>query len=209
MKVECADLMDPRLVCVATISKVVGRLLKVHFDGWEDEYDQWLDCESPDMYPVGWCVLVGHKLEGPFVKPKNQPAVKMSPKARRKRKKKGAGGGKVEPMSLRVTALSTNNGGGKKVSQLKKTQERINNEPLRLKYETKLEMLGVNEESFSSEQTTSPVSDIRSELKFCSSDDRQHSKFNQNSPIPQQIVPPSEQRKATSYINVSGMMMVC
>lgn len=87
-KVECADLMDPRLVCVATISKVVGRLLKVHFDGWEDEYDQWLDCESPDMYPVGWCVLVGHKLEGPRVLPKG-PALKISPKSnRRKRKKK-------------------------------------------------------------------------------------------------------------------------
>lgn len=65
MKLECADLMDPRLVCVATISKVVGRLLKIHFDGWEDEYDQWLDCESPDIYPIGWCVTVGHKLEGP------------------------------------------------------------------------------------------------------------------------------------------------
>lgn len=65
MKLECADLMDPRLVCVATISRVVGRLLKIHFDGWEEEYDQWLDCESPDIYPVGWCVTVGHKLEGP------------------------------------------------------------------------------------------------------------------------------------------------
>ena len=29
MKVECRDLMDPRLVCVGTISRVVGRLLKV------------------------------------------------------------------------------------------------------------------------------------------------------------------------------------
>lgn len=65
MKLECADLMDPRLVCVATVSRVVGRLLKIHFDGWEEEYDQWLDCESPDIYPVGWCVTVGHKLEGP------------------------------------------------------------------------------------------------------------------------------------------------
>ena len=65
MRLEAADLMDPRLVCVGTISRVVGRLLKVHFDGWEEEYDQWLDCESPDMYPVGWCHLVGHKLEGP------------------------------------------------------------------------------------------------------------------------------------------------
>jgi hypothetical protein len=65
MKLECADLMDPRMICVGTIARVVGRLLKVHFDGWGDEYDQWLDCESPDMYPVGWCELVGHKLEAP------------------------------------------------------------------------------------------------------------------------------------------------
>lgn len=65
MRVEAADLMDPRLVCVGTVSRVVGRLLKVHFDGWEEEYDQWLDCDSPDIYPVGWCELVAHKLEGP------------------------------------------------------------------------------------------------------------------------------------------------
>lgn len=65
MKIECADLMDPRLVCVATVSRVVGRLLRIHFDGWDNEYDQWLDCESPDIYPVGWCATVSHKLEGP------------------------------------------------------------------------------------------------------------------------------------------------
>ena len=29
MKVECTDLMDPRLVCVSTVSRVVGHLLKV------------------------------------------------------------------------------------------------------------------------------------------------------------------------------------
>ena len=65
MKVEAADQMDPKLICVGTISRVVGRLLKVHFDGWEDDYDQWMDCESVDIYPVGWGELVGHKLEGP------------------------------------------------------------------------------------------------------------------------------------------------
>jgi hypothetical protein len=71
MKVEAADLMNPRLVCVATISEVVatGRLLKIHFDGWDDDYDQWMDAGSPDIYPVGWAELVGHKLEPP-------PAVK-------------------------------------------------------------------------------------------------------------------------------------
>ena len=47
MKLECTDLMDPRLVCVSTVSQVVGRLLKVHFDGWEEDYDQVLaTCEE-------------------------------------------------------------------------------------------------------------------------------------------------------------------
>lgn len=88
MKLESADLMDPRLICVATISRVVGRLLKVHFDGWDDEYDQWLDSESPDIYPIGWCVLVGHKLEGPRILPKIPPVQKISPKTAKKGKRK-------------------------------------------------------------------------------------------------------------------------
>lgn len=73
MKLESADLMNPRLVCVATIVRVVGRLLKVHFDGWEKEFDQWVDCNSCDIYPVGWCELVSHKLEPPFSESKPAP----------------------------------------------------------------------------------------------------------------------------------------
>jgi len=94
MKVECTDLMDPRLVCVGTISRVVGRLLKVHFDGWEEDYDQWMDCESVDMYPVGWCELVGHRLEGPRMKMpiKKERKRKQNPKkAVGKARKKGTG----------------------------------------------------------------------------------------------------------------------
>ncbi|XP_019866185.1 polycomb protein Sfmbt isoform X2 [Aethina tumida] len=88
MKIEAADLMDPRLVCVATVAKVAGRILKVHFDGWEDEYDQWLDCESPDIYPVGWCQSVGHKLEGPPAQPKPSSQVKTPKGIKKKGKKK-------------------------------------------------------------------------------------------------------------------------
>lgn len=96
MKLECADLMDPRLVCVATVARVVGRLLKIHFDGWEDDYDQWLDCQSPDIYPTGWCYLVGHKLEGPRVLPAKvqQNTSKVSPKMGRRKRSGGGGGGK-------------------------------------------------------------------------------------------------------------------
>ena len=69
MYLEAVDLMEPRLICVAYITKVVGRLLRVHFEGWEDDYDQWCDCESPDLFPVGWCDVLGYKLEPPRVDP--------------------------------------------------------------------------------------------------------------------------------------------
>ncbi|XP_037611426.1 lethal(3)malignant brain tumor-like protein 2 isoform X2 [Sebastes umbrosus] len=65
MKLEAVDLMEPRLVCVATVKRHVGRLLLIHFDGWEDEFDQWIDHQSPDIYPVGWCDLMGYQLQPP------------------------------------------------------------------------------------------------------------------------------------------------
>lgn len=83
MRLEAADLMDPRLVCVATVARVIGPLLKIHFDGWEEEYDQWLDARSPDIYPVGWCEIVKHRLEFP-----PQP---VAPKKAPKKTKGGAG----------------------------------------------------------------------------------------------------------------------
>jgi len=54
-----------RLVCMATVEKIVGRLLRIHFDGWEASYDQWMDCQSPDIYPLGWSEIVGHALDVP------------------------------------------------------------------------------------------------------------------------------------------------
>lgn len=86
MKVEAVDLMEPRLICVATVTKVVGRLLRIHFDGWENNYDQWIDCSSPDIYPVGWCEAMKHNLEGPHNRLENQ--VSTPPVISRKRKGK-------------------------------------------------------------------------------------------------------------------------
>lgn len=101
MRLEAADLMDPRLVCVGTVSRVVGRLLKIHFDGWEEEYDQWLDCESPDMYPVGWCHLVGHKLEGPRApSTKASAAAGKTPKGVKKKPRRRHKKGKGSPSGL-------------------------------------------------------------------------------------------------------------
>ncbi|XP_026331037.1 polycomb protein Sfmbt-like isoform X2 [Hyposmocoma kahamanoa] len=89
MRLECADLMDPRLVCVATIARVVADLLKVHFDGWGTEYDQWLWAHSTDMYPVGWCRAVGHRLEGPL-QPPPRAIRKQTPKQPKRRRRQPA-----------------------------------------------------------------------------------------------------------------------
>ncbi|XP_035614040.1 lethal(3)malignant brain tumor-like protein 2 [Oncorhynchus keta] len=66
MKLEAVDLMEPWLVCVATVRRCVGRLLLLHFDGWEPDFDQWVDVQSPDIYPVGWCEVTGYQLQPPI-----------------------------------------------------------------------------------------------------------------------------------------------
>uniref|UniRef100_A0A4W5MUC9 Mbt domain containing 1 n=1 Tax=Hucho hucho TaxID=62062 RepID=A0A4W5MUC9_9TELE len=80
MKLEAVDLMDPRLVCVATVTRIVHRLLRIHFDGWEDEYDQWVDCQSPDLYPVGWCQLTGYQLQPPAAQSEINPKINHAKK---------------------------------------------------------------------------------------------------------------------------------
>lgn len=64
-RVEATDLMDPSLVCVATIARIAGRLVRIHFDGWADNFDQWMDVSSPEIYPIGWCELTGYRLQPP------------------------------------------------------------------------------------------------------------------------------------------------
>ncbi|XP_050427168.1 polycomb protein Sfmbt-like isoform X2 [Adelges cooleyi] len=87
MKLECTDLMNPHLVCVATIARIAGRLVEVHFDGWENDFNQWVDCCSPDIFPVGWCELVGYKLEGPVVSQQTNEVRHAKPKVKKAKKR--------------------------------------------------------------------------------------------------------------------------
>ncbi|KAM4623687.1 lethal(3)malignant brain tumor-like protein 2 [Polymixia lowei] len=89
MKLEAVDLMEPRLVCVATVRRCAGRLLLIHFDGWEDEFDQWVDHQSPDIYPVGWCEITCYSLQPPVT-----PVDPAENQAARPRKSKSFGFGK-------------------------------------------------------------------------------------------------------------------
>lgn len=65
---------EPQLICPATIVDIKGRLLRIHFDGWSDDFDQLFDYRSRDIFPVGWCEMYGYRMESPKSNEVNTPA---------------------------------------------------------------------------------------------------------------------------------------
>ncbi|XP_066529581.1 lethal(3)malignant brain tumor-like protein 4 isoform X2 [Hoplias malabaricus] len=65
MKLEAVDKRNPMLIRVATISDTDDHRVKIHFDGWSEEYDYWLDADSTDLHPMSWCQKTGHPLQHP------------------------------------------------------------------------------------------------------------------------------------------------
>ena len=47
------------------IVQVCGYRLRLHFDGYSDCHDFWVNANSPDVHPAGWCESTGHKLHTP------------------------------------------------------------------------------------------------------------------------------------------------
>ena len=54
MKIEAEDSQNG-LVCCATIAEIRGCRLKVHFDGWPNDYDFWAKIGSSKVHFIGWC----------------------------------------------------------------------------------------------------------------------------------------------------------
>lgn len=77
-KLEASDMCENHLICPATVAAHKGRLLQIHFDGWEDSYDQLFDVHSSDIFPLGWCEMHGYKLEPP--KAEEEPPKKKKKK---------------------------------------------------------------------------------------------------------------------------------
>ena len=59
------DLREPALICPATVTDLKGPLLRIHFDGWDESYDQLVDKDSLDIFPVSYCTSVDHPLQPP------------------------------------------------------------------------------------------------------------------------------------------------
>jgi len=55
MKLEAVDRKNPDLVCVSSVSNVIGDQFLIHFDEWDDLYDYWCRHDNPYIHPMGWC----------------------------------------------------------------------------------------------------------------------------------------------------------
>lgn len=66
MKVEAIDPVHPSLFAVVTITEVQGYRLKLHFDGYHEDYDFWVNADSCDIFPPGWCEKNGRVLRPPM-----------------------------------------------------------------------------------------------------------------------------------------------
>ncbi|XP_064564118.1 lethal(3)malignant brain tumor-like protein 3 isoform X1 [Zonotrichia leucophrys gambelii] len=65
MKLEGVDPEHQSIYCVLTVAEVCGYRVRLHFDGYPDCYDFWVNADSSDIHPVGWCEKTGHKLHPP------------------------------------------------------------------------------------------------------------------------------------------------
>ncbi|XP_076014118.1 lethal(3)malignant brain tumor-like protein 4 isoform X1 [Genypterus blacodes] len=64
-KLEAVDRRNPMLIRVATVTDTEDHKVKVHYDGWSEQFDVWCDSDLFDLHPVGWSQRTGHPLEPP------------------------------------------------------------------------------------------------------------------------------------------------
>lgn len=63
MKLELVDKKNPTLIRPSTVVGIDDYEIRVLFDGWPDDYAQWVADDHPDLHPINWCKLTGHPLE--------------------------------------------------------------------------------------------------------------------------------------------------
>ncbi|KFV50217.1 Lethal(3)malignant brain tumor-like 1, partial [Tyto alba] len=61
MKLEGIDPQHPSMYFILTVAE----RMRLHFDGYSECHDFWLNADSPDIHPAGWFEETGHKLQPP------------------------------------------------------------------------------------------------------------------------------------------------
>uniref|UniRef100_A0A3Q2CB38 Uncharacterized protein n=1 Tax=Cyprinodon variegatus TaxID=28743 RepID=A0A3Q2CB38_CYPVA len=80
MKLEGVDPLHPSMFCVLTV--VIGCRLRLHIDGYSECYDFWVNADSADIKPAGWCKEHSHKLHPPKGENRKLAAVQVSLRSR-------------------------------------------------------------------------------------------------------------------------------
>lgn len=65
MALEIVDKKNPTLIRPAKILMTYEYEIKVLFIGWHEEYAYWIDDDSADIHPPGWCKVTSHPIEPP------------------------------------------------------------------------------------------------------------------------------------------------
>lgn len=65
MKLEIVDIKNRSLIRPATILELGVYEIKVLYDGWPNDYEFWIDDDSPDIHPINWCKTTAHPIEPP------------------------------------------------------------------------------------------------------------------------------------------------
>lgn len=68
MALEVVDKKNPSLIRPAIIINVQVYLIKILFIGWPEKYAYWIEDDSSDIFPPGYCKKSGHPIECPLGK---------------------------------------------------------------------------------------------------------------------------------------------
>lgn len=65
MSLEADDLKKSGKVCVASVTDKIDNRILVHFDGWDERYDYWVDIRSPYIHHINWHQENGYSITAP------------------------------------------------------------------------------------------------------------------------------------------------
>lgn len=65
MKLEAIDPANQKMICLCTVDEKLGYRIKLHFDGYPNCYDFWINCDSPNIFPTGFCHSTNRQIQTP------------------------------------------------------------------------------------------------------------------------------------------------
>lgn len=62
---EAIDPMHQSLICLVLVAQIEGFRMRLHFEGYLEPFDFWVNADSPFIFPCGFCKNTGRKLSAP------------------------------------------------------------------------------------------------------------------------------------------------